>query len=130
MISSPSRDRLGGFAAVQVHALRDDQREDERDRLALRVRERHRLAAARHRRVGTAQHPERPRRHRARDHAGVDAEHRGVGLVLRGVVEFAGALQQLARLDEVADELRGHAGDVMHRHDVGVGSPTLRPGRR
>ena len=42
------RDRLGGLAAIQVHALRDDQREDERHRLALRSAERDRLAAARH----------------------------------------------------------------------------------
>ena len=34
------RQRLGGLAAIQVNALHDDQREDERHRLALRSGER------------------------------------------------------------------------------------------
>ena len=109
-------DRLGGLAAIEVHALRDDQREDERHRLALRSAERDRLGAARHRAIRIPERPQRARRHRARDHAGVDAEHRVVGLVLRRHVELARPLEQPARLGEIADELGGDAGDVVHGH--------------
>ena len=112
------RQRLGRLAAVEMHALRDEQGEDERDRLPLRAAERDRFAAARDRAVGIAQRPQRPRRHRARDHAGIDPECSRIGLVLRRLVELARALQQPVRLRKVAREFRGHARHVVDRHQV------------
>ena len=70
-----NRQRLGGLAADQVHALRDEQGEDERHRLALGACELERLSRASLGAIGVAEDPERPARHRARDHAGVEAVH-------------------------------------------------------